>query len=140
MCAADPISIAMRGAALAPNRDELIAENRQLLDRLRTGQLREKRDFDRLAKAVLIADELRRFSLATDHQRTFEAAFDALVAVSRRKAGRSHYIARGPELEALSLALDVHAVQLQHAAMREIEEAQRRVLAQQQTIQGGKAA
>ena len=136
----NPMVIAMQGAALAINRDEVIANNAQLLDLLRTGQMTDKRSYDRLTMALLMAENLRRFGLANDHGDTFEAAFDALVEIGKRKVGRDHYVARGPELDAIDLALTVHAVQMRNASVREIEEAQRIVVAQQMTIQGRKAA
>lgn len=136
--ATNTLAIAAEGARVAPNAAEIISNNKMLFGALRSGQMREKAAFDRLTKAILIAENLREFPLAREHGATFEAAFDALVQIANRRQAKSldHYVATGPELDAIELALDVHAVQVQAASLSEMEHAHARLIAQQMTLQG----
>ena len=128
----NPVAYAIEGAGKLPpeQRAAIVAGNTAALTALREGHA-TRDQFDRLTQALLIADDLRAHGLARDHADTFVKAIDALAAILARTdktAGR--YIARGPELTAIDDAVFVHSVQIEHAALSEMESAQRRLGAQ----------
>ncbi len=134
----NPIEHAMKGASVVLDRAQLSRQNWLLLDELRAGTMTLRPAFDRLTRAILVGDRMRQFSLGREHLRTFEAAMAALNAIRDRKndSGRDHYLASGPELQALRDALLVHDVQLEYAAVSELQEAWRKLEASEMTVQG----
>ncbi len=132
------IATAIEGACVLPNAEAIVQRNQELFVLLRSGRMREKRDYDRLCKAVLMAENLRMFPLAREHGPTFEAAFDALcqVANARRDRKLDHYVATADQLARIKDALLVHAEQVRAASLSEIEKAERKLYAQQLTVQG----
>lgn len=133
----NPIAHAIEGAAKLPldQRKRIIDGNARAFIALRAGRA-TREDFDHLTQAALMADDLRRFRLAPDHKATFAAAIDALAGVLSRSALRTppgstpRYVATGPELGAIELALFVHAVQVREVSVREMEICVRRLQAQ----------
>ena len=136
------IGIAIEGACVTPRARAIMVRNADLFDLLRRGAMRDKPDFDRLTKAILIAENLREFPLAREHGETFEQAFDALrgVADARQARGSDRFVATAQQLDAIRVALLVHKQQLIAASASEIEAAEKRLRAQQMSIQGRKAA
>ena len=118
----------MEGASKLPadQRKKIIDGNARAFTALRAGRA-TREDFDHLTQAALMADGLRKFRLANDHKATFAAAIDALAAILARAVGRApprstlRYVATGPELGAIELALFVHSIQVREVSVREME-------------------
>ena len=136
------IAIAIEGACVTPHARAIMGRNAELFDLLRRGAMRDKLDFDRLTKAILIAENLREFPLAREHGETFERAFDALRSIdsARRERGSDRFVGTAEQLDAIRVALLVHQQQLRAASASEIDAAETRLRAQQLTIQGRRAA
>ncbi len=130
----NPVAYAIEGASKLPpeQRAGILAGNAMALAALRKGDA-TRDQFDRLTQAILIADELRAFGLASDHADTFAKAIDALAAIlARTELTAGRYVARGPELTAIDDAVFVHSVQIEHVALSEMERAQGRLSSQWQ--------
>ena len=133
----NPVAYAIEGASKLP-RDQvqrIVVGNARSFTALRAGTATCE-DFDHLTQAVLMADDLRRFRLASNHKATFATAIDALAAILTRSLARTcpgstpHYIATGPELSAIELCIRVHRVQVEEVSVREMESAVTRLQAQ----------
>jgi hypothetical protein len=132
----NPMAIAAEGAALLPveQRERIQQTNAAALDALRKG-IAEPAHISRLSFALLLADTLARIAplaKANRHQE-IAAGIDALAAVTQREAQRGHAIATGLELQAIRDALAVHHIQINHAALSEVEAAQAKIDAMRKT-------
>ncbi len=132
----NPLAIAAEGAARLPaaQRAAIVRNNTAAMAALRKGAA-SPADLSRLSHALLMADTLARSAPLARKNRARElaAGIDALAAVTRRKEQIGHYVATGPELQAVRDALAVHQVQIEHAALREMECAQKIIDAMVQT-------
>jgi hypothetical protein len=130
----DPVSYAIEGASKLPSEqaERIIVSNARAFTALRIGAA-TRDDFDKLTQAALMADDLRRFKLAREHKATFAAAIDALTAILTRSISLTahgstpRYVATGPELNAIELALLVHSVQVRAVSVREMESSVRKL-------------
>ncbi|MDE2254309.1 MAG: hypothetical protein KGL42_08615 [Betaproteobacteria bacterium] len=126
----NPIAVAAEGASLLPatQRDAIVQSNLQALSALRHRRAQFD-DIKRLSLALMMADTLAAVAplARANRPREIAAGIDALAAITRRHARHYAYIAQPDELDAISDALAVHHIQVEHATVSEIERAQEKI-------------
>jgi hypothetical protein len=96
--------------------------NHDAINNLRVGAA-TKKDIDILIGAFNILEALMVLGMGKDWSGEILDGQDALLALAQRGASTQHFIARGPELKALNLAMDIHDAQLDHCTVKDVEKA-----------------
>ena len=98
-------------------------KNHIAIEQLRLGQA-DKENIDIIIGAFNMMEGFVRLGIGTDWSEEIREGQDALLAVARRGVQRNmRFVATGPELTALNLAMEVHDAQLDVATVRELEKA-----------------
>jgi hypothetical protein len=91
------------------------------MNSLRTGQA-TRREIDAIIDAMNVAEALAKRGAGADWLDEIQAAQDKLLDLARRGVANEYrFIARGEELKALNLGMEVHDAQLEAVTVRELE-------------------
>jgi hypothetical protein len=97
--------------------------NHDAMNNLRMGTA-ARRDIDALIDALNITEALANRGIGEDWKPEIRAAQDAILDLARRGVANSfRFIARGPELVALNLIMEVHDAQLETVTVKQLETA-----------------
>lgn len=98
-------------------------KNHVAIDQLRKGEA-NKEDIDIIIGAFNMMEGFGRMGIGTDWAEEIRVGQDALLAVARRGVRRDmRFIATGPELTAINLAMEIHDAQLDVCTVRQLEQA-----------------
>jgi hypothetical protein len=97
--------------------------NHDAMNNLRMGTA-TRRDIDALIDALNVTEALANRGIGEDWKVEIRAAQDAILDLARRGvANNFRFIARGPELVALNLIMEVHDAQLEVVTVKQLETA-----------------
>ena len=97
--------------------------NHDAMNNLRMGTA-ARRDIDALIDALNITEALANRGIGEDWKVEIRVAQDAILDLARRGvANNFRFIARGPELVALNLVMEVHDAQLEAVTVKQLETA-----------------
>ena len=97
--------------------------NHDAMNNLRMGTA-ARRDIDALIDAMNITEALANRGIGEDWKLEIRAAQDAILDLARRGvANNFRFIARGPELVALNLVMEIHDAQLEAVTVKQLETA-----------------
>lgn len=97
--------------------------NHDAMNNLRMGTA-ARRDIDALIDALNITEALANRGVGEDWKLEIRAAQDAILDLARRGVANSfRFIARGPELVALNLVMELHDAQLETVTVKQLETA-----------------
>jgi hypothetical protein len=95
--------------------------NHDAMNNLRLGQA-SRAEMDAIIDAMNVAEALANRGLGEDWKAEIRAAQDAMLTLARRGvANDMRFIAKGEELKALNLCMEVHDAQLEVVTVRELE-------------------
>lgn len=95
--------------------------NHDAMNNLRLGQA-SRTEMDAIIDAMNVAEALANRGLGEDWKAEIRAAQDAMLTLARRGvANGMRFIAKGEELKALNLCMEVHDAQLEAVTVRELE-------------------
>ena len=98
-------------------------KNHVAIDQLRKGEA-NKEDIDIIIGAFNMMEGFGRMGIGTDWAEEIRVGQDALLAVARRGIRRDmRFVATGPELTAINLAMEIHDAQLDVCTVRQLEQA-----------------
>ena len=98
-------------------------KNHVAIDQLRKGEA-NKEDIDIIIGAFNMMEGFGRMGIGTDWAEEIRVGQDALRAVARRGVRRDmRFVATGPELTAINLAMEIHDAQLDVCTVRQLEQA-----------------
>ncbi len=139
----NPMAVAAEGAAKLPaaHREAILRNNDEALAELAADRAQHAH-IKRLSHALLVADVLARIAPLARNNRAVEiaAGMAALAAITLRQRKTYAWRSTQAEIIAISDALAVHAVQVEHASLREMERATEMVEAMRCTQNTGTAA
>ena len=97
--------------------------NHDAINNLRLG-VATRRDIDAIIDVLNITEALANRGMGEDWKPEIRAGQDAVLELARRGVANSfRFIARGPELVALNLAMEVHDAQLETVTVKQLETA-----------------
>ena len=97
--------------------------NHDAMNNLRLG-VATRRDIDAIIDVLNITEALANRGMGEDWKPEIRAGQDAVLALARRGVANDfRFIARGPELVALNLAMEVHDAQLETVTVKQLETA-----------------
>jgi hypothetical protein len=97
--------------------------NHDAMNNLRLG-VAARRDIDALIDALNITEALANRGIGEDWKPEIRAAQDAILDLARRGVANDfRFLARGPELVALNLVMEVHDAQLETVTVKQLETA-----------------
>jgi hypothetical protein len=97
--------------------------NHDAMNNLRLG-VAARRDIDAIIDVLNITEALANRGMGEDWKPEIRAGQDAVLALARRGVANDfRFIARGPELVALNLAMEVHDAQLETVTVKQLETA-----------------
>lgn len=97
--------------------------NHDAINNVRLGTA-SRRDIDALIDAMNITEALANRGIGEDWKTEIRAAQDAMLALARRGvANGMRFIAKGEELKALNLCMEVHDAQLEAVTVKQLETA-----------------
>ncbi len=97
--------------------------NHDAINNLRLGAA-TRRDIDALIDAANITEALANRGIGEDWKPEIREGQDAILALARRGVSNNfHFVARGPELTALNLLIEVHDAQLETVTVKQLETA-----------------
>jgi len=97
--------------------------NHDAMNNLRMGTA-VRRDIDALIDALNVTEALANRGIGEDWKPEIRAAQDAILDLARRGVANDYrFIARGPELVALNLIMEVHDAQLDTVTVKQLETA-----------------
>jgi hypothetical protein len=97
--------------------------NHDAINNLRLG-VAARRDIDALIDALNITEALANRGIGEDWKPEIRAAQDAILDLARRGVANDfRFLARGPELVALNLVMEVHDAQLETVTVKQLETA-----------------
>ncbi len=97
--------------------------NHDAMNNLRMGTA-VRRDIDALIDALNVTEALANRGIGEDWKPEIRAAQDAILDLARRGVANDfRFIARGPELVALNLIMEVHDAQLETVTVKQLETA-----------------
>lgn len=97
--------------------------NHDAMNNLRLGQAK-RHDVDALIDAMNIAEALANRGIGDDWKPEIRAAQDAMLALARRGVMKDmRFIARGEELKAMNLCMEIHDAQLEVVTVKQLETA-----------------
>jgi hypothetical protein len=97
--------------------------NHDAMNNLRLGQA-SRREIDALIDAMNVAEALANRGIGGDWKPEIREAQDAMLALARRGvANDMRFIAKGEELKALNLCMEVHDAQLEAVTVKQLETA-----------------
>lgn len=139
----NPMAVATEGAAKLPaeQRETIVSNNDEALAELAADRAQHAH-IKRLSHALLVADALARIAPLARNNRAVEiaAGMAALAAITLRQRKTYAWRSTQAEIIAISDALAVHAVQVEHASLREMERAAEIVEAMRRGQNTGAAA
>jgi hypothetical protein len=139
----NPMAVAAEGAAKLPaeHRKAILSNNDEALAELAADRAHAAH-IKRLSHALLVADALARIAPLARNNRAVEiaAGMAALAAITLRQRKTYAWHSTQDEIIAISDALAVHAVQIDHASLREMEHAAEIVEAMRRGQNTGAAA
>jgi hypothetical protein len=98
-------------------------KNHVAIEQLRLGQA-DKENIDILIGAFNMMEGFGRMGIGTDWAEEIRAGQDALLSVAKRGVQRDmRFVATGPELKAINLAMEIHDAQLDVCTVRQLEQA-----------------
>jgi len=98
-------------------------KNHVALEQLRLGQA-DKENIDIIIGAFNMMEGFGRMGIGNDWAEEIRAGQDALLSVAKRGVQRDmRFVATGPELVAINLAMEVHDAQLDVCTVRQLEQA-----------------
>lgn len=98
-------------------------KNHVAIDQLRKGEA-TKEDIDIIIGAFNMMEGFGRMGIGTDWAEEIRLGQDALLAIARRGVRRDmRFVATGPELTAINLAMEIHDAQLDVCTVRQLEQA-----------------
>jgi len=98
-------------------------KNHVAIEQLRLGQA-DKENIDILIGAFNMMEGFGRMGIGHDWQPEIRAGQDALLEVAKRGVKREmRFVATGPELKAINLAMEIHDAQLDVCTVRQLEQA-----------------
>ena len=102
--------------------------NHDAINNVRLGTA-SRHDIDALIDAMNIAEALANRGIGEDWKPEIRTAQDAMLALARRGvANGMRFIAKGEELKALNLCMDVHDAQLETVTVKQLETAMQDVV------------
>lgn len=97
--------------------------NHDAMNNLRLGQAK-RHDIDALIDAMNVAEALANRGIGDDWKPEIREAQDAMLALARRGVMKDmRFIARGEELKAMNLCMEVHDAQLEVVTVKQLETA-----------------
>ena len=97
--------------------------NHDAMNNLRLGAA-TRRDIDAIIDAVNITEALANRGIGEDWKPEIREGQDAILALARRGVANSfRFVAKGPELVALNLLIEVHDAQLETVTVKQLETA-----------------
>jgi len=98
-------------------------KNHVAIDQLRKGEA-NKEDIDIIIGAFNMMEGFGRMGIGNDWAEEIRIGQDALLAVARRGVRMNmRFVATGPELTAINLAMEIHDAQLDACTVRQLEQA-----------------
>jgi len=98
-------------------------KNHVAIEQLRLGQA-NKENIDIIIGAFNMMEGFGRMGIGTEWFKEIRAGQDALLSVARRGVQRDmRFVATGPELVAINLAMEIHDAQLDVCTVRQLEQA-----------------
>lgn len=98
-------------------------KNHVAIEQLRLGQA-DKENIDILIGAFNMMEGFGRMGIGVDWAEEIRAGQDALLSVAKRGVKRDmRFVATGPELVAINLAMEIHDAQLDVCTVRQLEQA-----------------
>lgn len=98
-------------------------KNHVAIEQLRLGQA-DKENIDILIGAFNMMEGFGRMGIGDDWQEEIRAGQDALLSVAKRGVKNAmRFVATGPELKAINLAMEIHDAQLDACNVRQLEQA-----------------
>lgn len=98
-------------------------KNHVAIEQLRLGQA-DKEQIDILIGAFNMMEGFGRMGIGVDWAEEIRAGQDALLSVAKRGVKRDmRFVATGPELIAINLAMEIHDAQLDVCTVRQLEQA-----------------
>ena len=98
-------------------------KNHIAIEQLRLGQA-DKENIDILIGAFNMMEGFGRMGIGNDWATEIRAGQDALLEVAKRGVKRDmRFVATGPELKAINLAMEIHDAQLDVCTVRQLEQA-----------------
>ena len=102
--------------------------NHDAMNNLRRGNA-TRRDIDALIDALNVTEALANRGVGEDWKPEIRAAQDAMLDLARRGVVNNfRFIARGPELVALNLIMEIHDAQLETVTVKQLETAMQDVM------------
>lgn len=140
--ASNPVALAMRAAAVLTPAEQaaMLRPAATALEQLRSGTMTEV-GWMHLADASNQADQLIRMGICSgeESQHMQDTAHNALRSLMERRNARGRFVATGPELKAFEDLLWLQRLQLQHASIRELETARKRIVERARQALAGNA-
>jgi hypothetical protein len=97
--------------------------NHDAMNTLRLGTA-ARRDIDAMIDAANVAEALANRNIGEDWKPEIRAAQDAILDLARRGVANGfRFVARGPELVALNLLMEIHDAQLDVVTVKQLETA-----------------
>jgi hypothetical protein len=98
-------------------------KNHVAIEQLRKGEA-NKEDIDIIIGAFNMMEGFGRMGIGDDWQEEIRAGQDALLSVAKRGVKNDmRFVATGPELVAINLAMEIHDAQLDACNVRQLEQA-----------------
>lgn len=98
-------------------------KNHVAIEQLRKGEA-NKEDIDIIIGAFNMMEGFGRMGIGNDWAEEIRTGQDALLAVAKRGVQREmRFVATGPELKAINLAMEIHDAQLDVCTVRQLEQA-----------------
>ena len=101
---------------------EVQLKNHLALEAFRKGEA-SKEDINTLINAFNITEALIKHKIGQEYSEEVRAAQNALYEVAKRGADNLRFVARGLELQAINLAMEIHDAQLEVSTVKDIEKA-----------------
>ena len=101
---------------------EVQLKNHLALEAFRKGEA-SKEDINTLINAFNITEALIKHKIGQEYSEEVRTAQNALYEVAKRGADNLRFVARGLELQAINLAMEIHDAQLEVSTVKDIEKA-----------------
>jgi len=99
----------------------LNAKNYAALDEIKNGRSTSDH-VDVIIAAVNMAEAFARKGVGSDWIDEIRQAQDAVYTMAKRGLSKGRFLFTGPEMKAVSLAIDVHAAQLEASSVKDMED------------------
>lgn len=105
-----------------PQNDELRVNNKKAFELLKTGH-GTKEDLQVLADMVNRTAALCEMDCGTDYLKEIEAGMDAVFEMGRRGYEKGRFLFTGPEMQAITMIIEIHDAQLDITTVKELRKA-----------------